>query len=162
MFVEHMVNGMNQSEAYVKAYKKDKITNYVVNRAAKLAKDARVVEAINFRRNIVVKKTEVTAKGIIERMWNLANCMSTQDSAKIQALVWLGKYVGLWGDKAGDGEGAQMNITINNFGRLTEQEYQLLDKLPGEYHTSVQLHAPALPAPIMDGSGSGGEKDSQG
>jgi len=161
-FVEYISQGMTQGESYKKAFSRGSVGKYEKKQGFKLASNQKIREAIQSRRDNISKQTGITAKAILEKMWDVACNVFTADAAKIQALVWLGKYKGLWGDKAGDGEGTVLNLQINNYGQVTKEELELLKRIPGERHIALPIQATIIPTPVMDSAGKRSEENSQG
>ena len=90
--------------------------------AMRILSSQAVVNAIHKRMAAMDTKFWLNEDAVIRRLWKEATDegRGTSQAARINALVWIGKHIGMWQDKVESQEDKQPIINITNYG-LDEQ-----------------------------------------
>lgn len=125
-FVEYFIGEceFNAVEAYRRAgYKKD---SYLYSAAMKVLDSPAVKRAIHERLN--ESTFWLNEQAVIERLWKEA-LTANAASARINALVWVGKHLGMWREKQ---EENNTSVTYNviNYGVDEKEVRQTIENTP--------------------------------
>jgi len=90
---EYLINGMNATDAYLKAYPKSKYDTARAN-GAKLLANANIQDYINNKQKITAERNEVTKADIIRVLVNIMNDTTARNNDKIKSCEVLLKALG--------------------------------------------------------------------
>lgn len=162
IYAEAIMQGKNVGEAYKLAWKRPSVGQYEKNRGWKMGKDTEIVEYIQNRHTEILTKEQITTDAIIAKMWKMAHDQKVKCSTQLQALVYLGKYKGLFRDKEVNSEQPPIQIQIINYKDVPENRIRIWRKLSGERHSAIQLQPKAVSGTDVVRIPERSEKDSAG
>lgn len=128
-FVEHYT-GPDRGNAIQSAKK----AGYGAGMAPELMNNEKIVNAIIEQNELQKKKMFYDEQAILERLWEEATFegKGSSQNARIQALVYLGKHIGMWDDKSkalAEAKQQKGDITYNIINFSDSKKEDLQDKV---------------------------------
>lgn len=115
-------------KAYEAAGYADSFNKY--SEAMKVLNSKTVVREINRRMGELDTAFWINEKVIIKKLWEEATKqgMGSSQAARINALVWIGKHIGMWKDKVETQEDKTPTIQVINYGMNEKEVKKELNK----------------------------------
>lgn len=158
MFAEYYVTtaNFNAAEAARQAGYSD---SDISNRAYKMLQNPQIIEIIQEKLERKKAVAFYSEEDILRKMYEEATNYSegASHASRINALVWLGKHIGMWNDKlkekelAVQNQGGPASITIINYSTGESPKENLKEKIINEVHEheeEVQQAQKAFPQEI--------------
>ena len=112
-FVQNIIEGMNQADAYRSAYPKQRMSDKSVwETASKLMKNPKVVSRLTEIRAEMMKPSIMTAQQRLEWLTELVNDTITPTDSKLRALDIMNKMTGEYTQKIEANVTNEVNINV--------------------------------------------------
>lgn len=112
-FVQNIIEGMNQADAYRSAYPKQRMSDKSVwETASKLMKNPKVVSRLTELRNALAKPSIMTAQQRLEWLTELVDNAEEGTSEKLKAIDIMNKMTGEYTQKIEANVQSEVNINI--------------------------------------------------
>ncbi len=149
-FVE-LYTGPNRGNALQSA----KEAGYGAGMASELMDNEKIVEAVTEQNELQRKTMFYNEQDILEKLWEEATKegKGSNQNGRIQALVHLGKHIGMWDDKSKAlalAKEEKQGITYNIINFSESKKEELEEKVMGAIEENIEEVEQALPGIVIE------------